>query len=189
VSGARGIRWSPTIHSAPRRCVGVDAPVRRSADSRQADVDTDAPFIQKYLRHASIATTGIHLHVEHDRRHATHGGKAAGTATRAASVTIVAHPHFVSRREPFDLHIRLELPGPAGFRWRGTGTGTRAVIAIQPERDGDPNWGFLFIATEVVFDQHEPEQDHLTEEEAIRVVIHEADPSGHPGFPNNESIT
>ncbi|WP_183082033.1 hypothetical protein [Paraburkholderia sp. BL23I1N1] len=32
--------------------------------------DTNLPFIRQNLRHRLIATTGIHLHVEHDRRHA-----------------------------------------------------------------------------------------------------------------------
>jgi hypothetical protein len=79
-----------------------------------------------------------------------------------------------------DFHIRLELLGPAGFCWR--------CSDIQPDHDDDPNrcQGFPFIATEFVFDEHKREQCHLTEEEAIRVVIHEADTSGHPGYPNND---
>ena len=35
----------------------------------QADAGTDLRFVQKYLRHASIETTGIYLHTEDDRRH------------------------------------------------------------------------------------------------------------------------
>jgi hypothetical protein len=42
------------------------------------------------------------------------------------------------------------------------------------------------VATDFVFDEHKREQCHLTEEEAIRVVIHEADTSGYPGYPNDD---
>lgn len=42
-----------------------------------------------------------------------------------------------------------------------------------------------YIAKEVVFDEHEIERCHVTEEEAIRTAIHEADTSGHPGYPND----
>lgn len=35
-----------------------------------------------------------------------------------------------------------------------------------------------------MFDEREFERCHLTEEEAIRAAIHEADTSGHPGYPN-----
>ncbi|WP_028232958.1 tyrosine-type recombinase/integrase [Paraburkholderia mimosarum] len=44
--------------------------LRHSAASHQADAGTDIRFIQKNLRHASIETTGLYLHVEDDRRHA-----------------------------------------------------------------------------------------------------------------------
>jgi len=79
-----------------------------------------------------------------------------------------------------DFHIRVELPGAAGCCWR--------CGDIQPDHDDDPNrcQGFPLIATEFVFDEHKREQCHLTEEEAIRVVIHEADTSGHPGYPNSD---
>jgi integrase/recombinase XerC len=44
--------------------------LRHSAGTHQADAGTDIRFIQKNLRHASISTTGLYLHVEDDRRHA-----------------------------------------------------------------------------------------------------------------------
>lgn len=44
--------------------------LRHSAASHQADAGTDLRFIQRNLRHASIETTGFHLHAEDDRRHA-----------------------------------------------------------------------------------------------------------------------
>jgi hypothetical protein len=79
-----------------------------------------------------------------------------------------------------DFHIRLELLGSAGFCWR--------CGDIQPDHDDDPNrcQGFALIATEFVFDEHKRKQCHLTEEEAISVVIHEANTSEHPGYPNND---
>ncbi|TDN59149.1 tyrosine-type recombinase/integrase [Paraburkholderia sp. BL10I2N1] len=43
--------------------------LRHSAATHQADAGTDLRFIQKNMRHASIQTTGIYLHVEDDRRH------------------------------------------------------------------------------------------------------------------------
>jgi hypothetical protein len=86
-----------------------------------------------------------------------------------------------------DFHIGLEFLGLAGFRWRCTDVGTRTVVAIQLDHDDDPNWyqGPPYIAKEVVFDEHEVERCHLTEEEAISTAIHEADTSGHPGYPND----
>ncbi len=43
--------------------------VRHTAASHQADVGTDLRHIQRNLRHASIDTTAIYLHVEDDERH------------------------------------------------------------------------------------------------------------------------
>jgi hypothetical protein len=75
-----------------------------------------------------------------------------------------------------DFHIGLEFLGLAGFRWRCTDVGTRTVVAIQLDHDDDPNWyqGPPYIAKEVVFEEHDFERCHLTEEEAIRI----ADPRG-----------
>ncbi|MGY6258918.1 hypothetical protein ACXIVK_36345 [Paraburkholderia caledonica] len=85
-----------------------------------------------------------------------------------------------------DFHIGLEFLGTAGFRWRCTDVGTRTIVAIRIEHD-DPNWyrGPPYVATEEVFDEHEIESCHLTEDEAIRAAIEEADTSGHPGYPND----
>lgn len=85
-----------------------------------------------------------------------------------------------------DFHIGLEFLGPAGFRWRCTDVGTRTILAVRLEHD-DPNWyrGPPYVATEEVFDEHEMERCHLTQEHALRAAIEEADMSGHPGYPHN----
>ncbi|MDH6153670.1 MULTISPECIES: hypothetical protein [Paraburkholderia] len=84
-----------------------------------------------------------------------------------------------------DFHIGLEFLGSAGFRWRCTDVGTRTILAIQLDHE-DPNWyqGPPYIAKEVVFDEHDLTHCHLTEDDAIRAALHEADTSGHPGYPN-----
>ena len=38
-----------------------------------------------------------------------------------------------------NFHIGLEFIGSAGFRWRCTDIGTRTILAIQLDRDDDPN--------------------------------------------------
>ncbi len=43
--------------------------LRHTAATHQADAGNDLRFIQKNLRHASLETTAIYLHVEDDRRH------------------------------------------------------------------------------------------------------------------------
>lgn len=43
--------------------------LRHTAATHQADAGNDLRFIQKNLRHASLETTSIYLHVEDDRRH------------------------------------------------------------------------------------------------------------------------
>jgi integrase/recombinase XerC len=43
--------------------------LRHTSATHQADAGTDIRFIQKNLRHASIETTAIYLHVEDDQRH------------------------------------------------------------------------------------------------------------------------
>lgn len=44
--------------------------LRHTAASHQADAGTDVRHIQKNLRHASLTTTAVYLHVEEDERHA-----------------------------------------------------------------------------------------------------------------------
>jgi hypothetical protein len=90
--------------------------------------------------------------------------------------------------KPIDFHIGLEFLGTAGFRWRCTDVGTRTVVAIRLDHpDDDPNWhqGPPYIAQETVFDEVELENCHLTHDDLIRTAIHEADTSGHPGYPND----
>ena len=50
--------------------------LRHTAATHQADAGTDLRYIQKNLRHASLETTAIYLHVEDDRRHAQTTGEA-----------------------------------------------------------------------------------------------------------------
>ncbi|NII11052.1 hypothetical protein [Oleiagrimonas sp. C23AA] len=83
-----------------------------------------------------------------------------------------------------DFHIGLEFVGSAGFRWRCTDVGTRTILAIHLDR-GNPHWyqGPPYIAKEVVFDEHEIESCHLTQDAALVATIHEHNSSGHPGYP------
>ena len=85
-----------------------------------------------------------------------------------------------------DFLIGLEFLGPAGFVWRCTDVGTRTIVAIRRAHE-DPNWyrGPPYVATEEVFDEFEIESCHLTEDDALRAAIEEADTSGHPGYPHD----
>lgn len=81
-----------------------------------------------------------------------------------------------------DFHIGLEfICGP--FWWRCTDIGTRTVAAIRLVED-DPRWyeGPPYMVEEVVLDDTELEDGHLTEDDHIRSSLAEADASGHPGF-------
>jgi hypothetical protein len=91
-----------------------------------------------------------------------------------------------SLMKPTDFHIGLEFFGRAGFRWRCTDVGTRTILAIRLDPDDDPNWhrGPPYIAEETVFDEVGLERCHLTHDDALRAAIHEADTSGHPGYPH-----
>jgi hypothetical protein len=86
--------------------------------------------------------------------------------------------------KPSDFHIGLEFTcGP--FWWRCTDVGTRTVTAIRLVED-NPVWyeGPPYMVDEVVLDEAELRDAHLSEEEKIRASINEARTSGHPGFPH-----
>jgi integrase len=54
--------------------------LRHTAATHQADAGNDLRFVQKNLRHASLETTAIYLHVDDDRRHeVTTMGRNNGT--------------------------------------------------------------------------------------------------------------
>jgi hypothetical protein len=85
---------------------------------------------------------------------------------------------------PSDFHIGLEFTcGP--FWWRCTDVGTRTVTVIRVVED-NPVWyeGPPYMVDEVVLDEAELGDAHLSEEEKIRASIDEARKSGHPGFPH-----
>lgn len=85
-----------------------------------------------------------------------------------------------------DFRIGLDFLGHAGLRWRCTDVGTRTVCAILlTGRDPALLAGPPFVSEEVVFDEHEIEHCHLTEEEAIRASLEEHRTSGHPGYPSS----
>src|SRR5471030_3538154 len=86
--------------------------------------------------------------------------------------------------KPADFHIGLEFVcGP--FWWRCTDVGSRTVTAIRLVED-NPVWyeGPPYMVDEVVLDEAELGDAHLSEEEKIRASIDEARKSGHPGFPH-----
>ncbi|WP_233874493.1 hypothetical protein [Paraburkholderia adhaesiva] len=85
--------------------------------------------------------------------------------------------------KPSDFKIGMEfICGP--FWWRCTDIGTRTVTAIRLVED-DSVWyeGPPYMIEEVVLDEAELDDAHLTEEDAIRASIDEADTSWPPGFP------
>jgi hypothetical protein len=84
-----------------------------------------------------------------------------------------------------DFYIGLEFVGSAGFRWRCTDVGTRTILAIQLDRkESDGLLGPPYIVEEVVFEEHEIECCHLTENDAIASSVYDLKTSGHPGYPS-----
>ena len=85
-----------------------------------------------------------------------------------------------------DFNIGLEFVGDAGYRWRCTDVGKRAILAIRLDHD-DPNWyqGPPYIADEVAFDEREMERCHLTNADVLAAAICEHETMGHPGYPGD----
>jgi hypothetical protein len=86
--------------------------------------------------------------------------------------------------KPSDFRIGLEFIC-GSFWWRCTDIGTRTVTAIRLV-DDDMVWyeGPPYMVGEVVLDEAELEDCHLTEEDHIRASMNDALTSGHPGFPH-----
>ena len=87
-----------------------------------------------------------------------------------------------------DFYIGLEFFASAGFAWRCTDVGIRTITAIHIEEGRDASWynGPPYPVAETVFDEHDLPGCHRSIDEAIEDAIHEADTSGHPGFPNDD---
>lgn len=88
----------------------------------------------------------------------------------------------------FEFYIDLEFFASAGFVWRCTDVGTRTITAIQIEDGRNASWynGPPYPVAETVFDEHDLPGCYLSLDEAIEDAIHEADMSGHPGYPNDD---
>ncbi|WP_245763292.1 hypothetical protein [Paraburkholderia diazotrophica] len=88
-----------------------------------------------------------------------------------------------------ELRTPLESLGHAWFLWRCTDVGARTVVAVRPDR-GDPNWyrGPPYVATEEVFDERQIESCRLTEGNALRAAVEEADTPGHPGYSPHDIV-
>ena len=83
-----------------------------------------------------------------------------------------------------EFGIGLEFVcGP--FWWLCTDVGTRTVTAIRLV-ENDPVWyeGPPYMVEEVVLDEGELENCHLSEEDHVRASMNEARTSGHSGFPH-----
>lgn len=82
-----------------------------------------------------------------------------------------------------EFRIGVEFLAQAGYRWRCTDVGKRTIVAVcltgqnQALLEGPP-----YMAEEIVFDEHEIQRCHLTEEDAIRSAGDEHQSSGHPGY-------
>lgn len=86
--------------------------------------------------------------------------------------------------KPTEFRIGMEfICGP--FWWRCTDVGARMVTAIRLVED-DPRWyvGPPYMVEEVVLDEAELEDAHLTEKAHILASLDEHRSSGHPGFPH-----
>jgi len=87
-----------------------------------------------------------------------------------------------------DFHIGMEFFASAGFLWRCTDVGTRTITAIHIEEDREASWynGPPYAVAETVFDEYDLPSCYLSVDDAIESAIHEADTSGHPGYPNDD---
>lgn len=87
-----------------------------------------------------------------------------------------------------DFFIGLDFLASAGFAWRCTDIGTRTITAIHIEEGRDELWykGPPYPVEEVVFDEYDLLRCHRNMDEAIENAIHEADTSGHPGYPHGD---
>lgn len=87
-----------------------------------------------------------------------------------------------------DFSIGLDFFAAAGFIWRCTDIGVRTITAIRIEDGRDALWykGPPYSIEEVVFDEYELSSCHRNWVEAIETAIHNADTSGHPGYPHED---
>ncbi|MGN6230231.1 MAG: hypothetical protein ACTHNZ_03575 [Trinickia sp.] len=86
--------------------------------------------------------------------------------------------------KPSEFHIGLEfMCGP--YWWRCTDVGMRTIVAIRLIEE-DPVWyeGPPYMVEEVVLDESELDDAHLTEEAHVLASIEAYRSSGHPGFPH-----
>lgn len=85
-----------------------------------------------------------------------------------------------------DFRIGVEFLARAGHRWRCTDVGRRTIVAIRlTGRSGALLEGPPYMAEEVVFDEHDIQHCHLTEEDAVRAADDEHQSSGRPGYPGD----
>ena len=87
-----------------------------------------------------------------------------------------------------DFFIGLDFFASAGFAWRCTDIVKRTITAIHIEEGRDALWykGPPYPVEEVVFDEYDLPSCHRNLNEAIETAIHEADESGHPGYPHGD---